>query len=141
MDENDSAPVRDEKPAASVDEELVPMNRGSAPVTTKEPEAGDAVTVGETGADGADVTLRAVNGKEASNKVAEDDVAERPSTSRLRRRLMPLLTGWRTYVRQSVVYAGVSLALLYMTVLGFDSITVGKFHAPVSSIMYRMVQN
>jgi len=34
--------------------------------------------------------------------------------------------GWRTYARQKVVFAGVALAFLYMTVLGFDSITVGQ---------------
>jgi len=39
--------------------------------------------------------------------------------------LSPLVSGWRTYARQLVVFAGLSLAMLYMTVLGFDSITVG----------------
>ena len=37
-----------------------------------------------------------------------------------------LFNGWSVYIRQPVVYAGVSLACLFMTVLGFDSITVGK---------------
>ena len=41
-------------------------------------------------------------------------------------RLSTLVSGWRTYARQSVVFAGLSLAMLYMTVLGFDSITVGE---------------
>ena len=36
-----------------------------------------------------------------------------------------LYTGWRTYARQRVVFAGLALATLYMTVLGFDSITTG----------------
>ena len=36
-----------------------------------------------------------------------------------------LYTGWRTYARQKVVFAGIALATLYMTVLGFDSITTG----------------
>ena len=36
-----------------------------------------------------------------------------------------LYTGWRTYARQKVVFAGLALATLYMTVLGFDSITIG----------------
>lgn len=36
-----------------------------------------------------------------------------------------LVTGWKTYAHQSVVFAGISLACLYMTVLGFDSITLG----------------
>ena len=37
-----------------------------------------------------------------------------------------LYTGWRTYARQRVVFAGLALATLYMTVLGFDSITIGR---------------
>ena len=36
-----------------------------------------------------------------------------------------LYTGWRTYARQKVVFAGIALATLYMTVIGFDSITIG----------------
>ena len=37
-----------------------------------------------------------------------------------------LIRGWKTYMKYSVAYAGLGLALLYMTVLGFDNITVGK---------------
>ena len=37
-----------------------------------------------------------------------------------------LWTGWKTYARQAVVFAGLALSMLYMTVLGFDGITVGK---------------
>ncbi|CAK9294919.1 unnamed protein product [Gordionus sp. m RMFG-2023] len=33
--------------------------------------------------------------------------------------------GWKLYMGQKVKYAGFSLALLYLTVIGFDSITVG----------------
>lgn len=36
-----------------------------------------------------------------------------------------LWLGWKVYMRQSVVMAGISLALLYMTVLGFDGVTTG----------------
>jgi hypothetical protein len=36
-----------------------------------------------------------------------------------------LFNAWRTYAQQRVVFASVSLSLLYMTVLGFDSITTG----------------
>ncbi|KAK7109676.1 ferroportin-like [Littorina saxatilis] len=38
--------------------------------------------------------------------------------------LLTLYRGWRTYVRYSVALAGLGLACLYMTVLGFDNITV-----------------
>ena len=34
--------------------------------------------------------------------------------------------GWREYFGHSVRYAGIGLALLYMTVLGFDNITYGE---------------
>lgn len=37
-----------------------------------------------------------------------------------------LYRGWRTYMKYQVSYAGIGLALLYMTVLGFDNITTGK---------------
>ncbi|ESO01114.1 hypothetical protein HELRODRAFT_120735, partial [Helobdella robusta] len=40
-----------------------------------------------------------------------------------------LFSGWKVYARQSVLYAGISLACLYMTVMGFDSITVGYIYA------------
>ncbi|BFZ01025.1 hypothetical protein BsWGS_04064 [Bradybaena similaris] len=33
--------------------------------------------------------------------------------------------GWKTYVRYPVMLSGLSLALLYMTVLGFDNVTIG----------------
>lgn len=37
--------------------------------------------------------------------------------------------GWTTYARQRVVFAGLGLAGLYMTVLGFDSVTTGYIYA------------
>ena len=40
--------------------------------------------------------------------------------------LFILVRGWKTYMKYSVAYAGIGLAFLYMTVLGFDNITVGK---------------
>ena len=36
-----------------------------------------------------------------------------------------LIRGWHTYAKQRVVFAGISLAFLYITVLGFDSTTTG----------------
>jgi Ferroportin1 (FPN1) len=35
------------------------------------------------------------------------------------------INAWKTYARQRVVFASIALSLLYMTVLGFDSITTG----------------
>lgn len=39
-------------------------------------------------------------------------------------RILVLYRGWRTYMGYSVALAGIALACLYMTVLGFDNITV-----------------
>ncbi|XP_035824645.1 solute carrier family 40 member 1 [Aplysia californica] len=36
-----------------------------------------------------------------------------------------IIEGWRTYARYEVWLSGLSLAMLYMTVLGFDNVTVG----------------
>ncbi|XP_059174595.1 solute carrier family 40 member 1-like isoform X2 [Physella acuta] len=44
---------------------------------------------------------------------------------RLFNSLERLYRGWPVYARYDVFYAGLALACLYMTVLGFDSITVG----------------
>ena len=38
-----------------------------------------------------------------------------------------LVTGWSVYMRQQVLLAGLALACVYMTVLGFDSITMGGY--------------
>ena len=45
-----------------------------------------------------------------------------------------LYRGWKTYVSYNVALAGLALAFLYMTVLGFDNITVGEsnFHLDFS---------
>lgn len=40
-----------------------------------------------------------------------------------------LAVGWKTYVSQKVVLSGLALALLYMTVLGFDYVTTGYIYA------------
>ena len=37
-----------------------------------------------------------------------------------------LYTGYRTYFKYEVALAGLGLSFLYMTVLGFDNITIGK---------------
>ncbi|XP_057707434.1 solute carrier family 40 member 1 [Corythoichthys intestinalis] len=39
--------------------------------------------------------------------------------------LRTLQAGWKAYYNQSIFFAGMSLAFLYMTVLGFDCITTG----------------
>ncbi|CAH1790412.1 unnamed protein product [Owenia fusiformis] len=37
--------------------------------------------------------------------------------------------GWHTYIRQKIVAAGIGLAFLYMTVMGFDSISIGYIYS------------
>jgi len=37
-----------------------------------------------------------------------------------------LKDGWRVYMGYDTKWAGIALALLYMTVLGFDNITIGN---------------
>jgi len=39
--------------------------------------------------------------------------------------VLVLYRGWRVYMGYKVAFAGLGLACLYMTVLGFDNITVG----------------
>ncbi|XP_063285524.1 solute carrier family 40 member 1-like [Pelobates fuscus] len=46
-------------------------------------------------------------------------------TSTLSQILKPFLDGWVLYYKQPFFLAGMALSFLYMTVLGFDSITVG----------------
>lgn len=51
-------------------------------------------------------------------------------------RFITLYRGWRTYMQYSVALAGLALACLYMTVLGFDNITVGKLNWYVYHCMH-----
>jgi hypothetical protein len=44
----------------------------------------------------------------------------------LKKRCQESLMGWKDYFAHPVRGAGIGLALLYMTVLGFDSVTTGK---------------
>ncbi len=54
-----------------------------------------------------------------------EDKRKKTCTELMFQPFMTLYRGWSTYTRQKVFFAGLSLALLYMTVLGFDSVTVG----------------
>ena len=53
------------------------------------------------------------------------EVDDEGSTCCCRDRLSDLCKGWRIYLSQDIRNAGIGLACLYMTVLGFDSITTG----------------
>lgn len=54
---------------------------------------------------------------------------DRSCCGRLLYQVITLYRGWRTYMQYNVALAGLALACLYMTVLGFDNITVGKHPA------------
>ncbi|XP_061697914.1 solute carrier family 40 member 1 [Syngnathoides biaculeatus] len=50
---------------------------------------------------------------------------KRSCCSQVTEPLRTLKAGWKAYYNQSIFFAGMSLAFLYMTVLGFDCITTG----------------
>jgi len=58
-------------------------------------------------------------------KGAESDDDDEDDESDDNNPLQEALTGWRTYLTHPVMKAGMGLACLYMTVLGFDNITYG----------------
>merc|ERR1719210_2004520 len=65
---------------------------------------------------------------ESSNLMDEGTEVKETPDPEGRCALAPLKStceGWREYFQHSVRYAGIGLALLYMTVLGFDNITYG----------------
>ncbi|ELU14574.1 hypothetical protein CAPTEDRAFT_161975 [Capitella teleta] len=69
-----------------------------------------------------------MNGETKSLEFKKDSQEHKPKKNCIRTMFEPfivLVNGWRTYIRQKVVFAGLALALLYMTVMGFDSVTVG----------------
>merc|ERR1712055_663385 len=59
-----------------------------------------------------------IKGTESDDKDEEEDSDENNP-------VQEALTGWKTYMTHPVMKAGVGLACLYMTVLGFDNITYG----------------
>ncbi|ELT96968.1 hypothetical protein CAPTEDRAFT_165404 [Capitella teleta] len=69
-------------------------------------------------------------------KEEEESVPEAKQKSTCKRVVMVmfepvimLIMGWRTYARQKVVFASLALAALYMTVMGFDSVTCGYIYS------------
>lgn len=59
---------------------------------------------------------------------------------RLKRKLFKLpknfITGWRIYLRQRVRLVGLSMACLYLTVLGFSGVTAGYFYTQGMTELY-----
>lgn len=62
---------------------------------------------------------------EASVAVAADSAKQRGCCHQATEPLRTLRAGWVAYYNQNIFFAGMSLAFLYMTVLGFDCITTG----------------
>ena len=74
------------------------------------------------------------NGVNSENNTDEQLVETEAETSNSKGVLQMILEpftlvykGWPIYVRQKIVFAGMALSGLYMTVIGFDSISIGKF--------------
>lgn len=64
--------------------------------------------------------------KEAS--ICDEDKSPKPScTKQMFSTLLTLNRGWRIYQNYEVMFAGLALASLYLTVLGFHHITVGQY--------------
>ncbi|XP_013389675.1 solute carrier family 40 member 1 [Lingula anatina] len=60
-----------------------------------------------------------------SATTAADEELDKSCFQLMFSKFIVLFTGWGIYMRQSVMLAGLGLAFLYMTVLGFDNVTVG----------------
>lgn len=74
--------------------------------------------------------LNAEKDREATEEAGSATGEETACRSCLRVTFDPvimLVFGWKTYARQKVVFAGLALATLYMTVMGFDSVTTGQY--------------
>ena len=76
-------------------------------------------------------SVESVHNKDEFSKILEDEVhliEKRTGVTccqKMSNRIRSFWDGWRVYFRQNVAMAGTSLALLYLTVLGFSSVTTG----------------
>lgn len=69
--------------------------------------------------------------RELKHEKEKDEVVVKKSkgcctAERIFSQFLTLYRGWHTYMKYSVALSGLALACLYMTVLGFDNITVGE---------------
>ncbi|KAL5006947.1 hypothetical protein ScPMuIL_015753 [Solemya velum] len=70
--------------------------------------------------------IEATEELERTEKSKPGDVEERYACcKKIFSSFITLYRGWRLYIKYDVVFAGLGLASLYMTVLGFDNITAG----------------
>ncbi|KAK2142599.1 hypothetical protein LSH36_935g00079 [Paralvinella palmiformis] len=74
------------------------------------------------------------DGKKEITSAQEQQQSSRPAVKDsclqpLCKDLLVLCTGWRVYAKQKVALAGMGLACLYMTVLGFHAVTIGYAYA------------
>jgi len=63
--------------------------------------------------------------KWVSHDVPEEPLAPRTWSEALCATCVTFRRGWRVYRKYDVMYAGLALASLYFTVLGFHNITIG----------------
>ena len=102
----------------AVSEEKVEMTRGDG---DKDVKGDDKIR------DEATSPLRSDGAEEAEGRGKRKKKEKKSLTAVLFEPFIVVYTGWRTYARQRVLFAGIALACLYMTVLGFDSITTGAY--------------
>ncbi|XP_052058185.1 solute carrier family 40 member 1-like [Mytilus californianus] len=71
--------------------------------------------------------------RDEDDTTKEDNSVEKdacnPCLYKMFKSFILLVRGWKTYMKYDVAFAGLGLASLYMTVIGFDSITVGYAYA------------
>lgn len=72
------------------------------------------------------------------NIIKEDNSLEKDACNqclfKMFKSFILLFRGWKTYMKYDVAFAGLGLACLYMTVIGFDSITVGEFSCMINLV-------
>jgi len=122
--DNEVNPALKSSAVSDVDNEVNPADTEAVKVDDLKLET-DALKGRQNDADDVKTESDALKAQENVTDAAETQVTS-PLCGRVCQPLLILVSGWRTYAQQSAVFAGISLALLYMTVLGFDSITVGE---------------
>ncbi|KAL3832525.1 hypothetical protein ACJMK2_024160 [Sinanodonta woodiana] len=126
-------PVAEEiKPVA---EEIKPVAEEIKVDAEKDPQETNDDDKGEKSQNVEETSLMTVEKpkkeEESKSQISKDAPNEKEpqGCSRFCRKMfssfITLYRGWRTYMKYNVALAGLALACLYMTVLGFDNITVG----------------
>ena len=73
------------------------------------------------------------------SKVSEPESEEENEESDETNVVREAYEGWKTYLKHPVMKAGVGLACLYMTVLGFDNITYGQLDLTATASLHLVI--